>query len=122
MKEELKFEFLILLCICSVGFLVEKILTATSLSPLLLYGGIFGIASLLLVCALFTTMSVSSVSDHSEARKNTRVLYGFLSMIAILALLLLLLFEAESIIFWSVICILWYLTCTIRIALFWKWF
>jgi hypothetical protein len=122
MKEELKFEFLILLCICFTGLLCEKLVTTTSLSPLLLYGGILGVAFLLFVCALFTTMSVSSISDHPEARKNTRVLYGFLSLVAILTLLLLLVFEVESIIFWSIICILWYLTCTIRIALFWKWF
>ena len=122
MKEEFKFEFLILLFICFTGFLSEKLVTATSLSPLLLYGGIIGIAISLFVCALFTTISVGSVSDHPEVHKNTRVLYGFLSLIAIIALLLALLFEVNATVFWTVTCILWYLTCTIRVALFWKWF
>jgi hypothetical protein len=122
MKEEFKFEFLILLFICLAGFLSEKLVTATSLSPLLLYGGIIGIAISLFVCALFTTISVDSVSDHPEVRKNTRVLYGFLSLTAIIALLLALIFEVNAIVFWTITCILWYLTCTIRVALFWKWF
>ena len=122
MREEFKFEILILLCICAVGFLVEKILTATSLSPLLLYGGIIAIAVSLFVCAIFTTMSVETVSNRPEVRKDTRVLYGFLSLMAIIVLLLLLLFEVESIIFWMVVCVIWYLVCMIRVAMFWEWF
>lgn len=122
MKEELKFEFLILICICFAGILCEKLLATPPLSPLLLYGGILGIALLLFICALFTTISVNSISDHPEAHKNTRILYGIISLIAIITLLLLLVFETNHIVFWMVTCILWYLTCTIRVALFWKWF
>ena len=122
MKEELKFEVLILLCICSASVLFEKILTTVHPSPLLLYGGIIGTAISLFVCAFFTTISVNTISDHPEVHKNTRVLYGFLSLIAILALILLLIFEVNTIVFWATTCILWYLTCTIRVAMFWKWF
>lgn len=122
MKEEVKFEFLILLFACFAGLLCEKLATTMSLSPLLLYGGIVGIAFCLFVCALFTTMSVNSVTDHPDTHKNTRVLYGFLSLVAILTLLLLLVFEVDATVFWMTTCTIWYLTCTIRVAMFWEWF
>ena len=81
MKEELKFEILIMLCICFSAYLFEKLITISVISPLLLYGGVIGIALSLFVCALFTTMSVNTISDHPEVRRNTRILYGFLSCI-----------------------------------------
>ena len=122
MKEELKFEILIMLCICFSAYLFEKLITISVISPLLLYGGVIGIALSLFVCALFTTMSVNTISDHPEVRRNTRILYGFLSLVSIMALLILLAFEVDAMVFWTTTCILWYFTCIIRVAMFWKWF
>ena len=121
MADKFKFEVIIFMCACLTGVLCKELATAKILSSTLLYGGILGIAILLFLMSFFTSISIHGVEDK-KSRKDERVFYSILGTFTLIAMLMLILFEAEPIIFWITTCVLWYLTCTIRIVLLWDWF
>ena len=121
MKEKLQFEMFILLCLYITGVLCEKLIKTGFQSTIAFYGSIVGIGISLFICAVFITMSISGIPNHSRIRKKTKRFYEILAIIALFSLLIFFIFEVKGIIALSIVCLLWYLANVIRIIMFWDW-
>lgn len=121
MADKFKFEIAIIVCACFASIICNELVTAESLSTTLLLGGTVGIALLLFMMAFFTTTSIHGISEDKKTRKEVKVFYIYMSVVSLVTMLLLIVLGAKPIFFWVVVCILWYLASSIRIAILWDW-
>jgi hypothetical protein len=121
MADKFKFEIAIIVCACFASIICNELVTAESLSTTLLLGGTVGIPLLLFMMAFFTTTSIHGISEDKKTRKEVKVFYIYMSVVSLVTMLLLIVFGAEPIFFWVVVCILWYLASSVRIAILWDW-
>lgn len=119
---KLKLEAFILVFAIITGIICEK-LSATALpSTALLYGGIVIITFSLTVIAFVTFLSIHGVSDEKETKKDAKIFYGIMGIVAIMTMLILIVFNIEHTVLIIVTCILWYLASAIRTVSLWDWF
>jgi hypothetical protein len=122
MVDKMKFEVVILICALLIGWACQTLVITRLLSPMTLYGCVFGTIFLLFVMGLFSFLSIHGISEDKESRRDAALFYGFLAIVASISMLMLILFEVNNIICWIVACVLWCLACTIRNVKFWSWF
>jgi hypothetical protein len=118
MAEKLKIEIVILLCALCAGGICSELVSAAVLPPGVLYGGIFGIAFSLFALSVFISISVRK--SPINITEDDRVLYGFLSLIALMALMLLVVFELQPVAFWVTAGVIYYFSCVLRLVILWN--
>jgi len=122
MVDKLKLEVVILICALLTGWACQTLVTTECLNATTLYGCTLGAAFSLYVMGLFTYLSIHGIDVDNPSKKDVCIFYGFLVIVALISMLMLILFEVSNIICWIVACALWYLACTIRHVMFWRWF
>ncbi len=122
MADKLKLEAFILVFAVITGVFCEKLVATAIPTATLLYGGLAIITFSLTVIAIVTSISIHGDSDKKETKKDGKIFYGLMGLVAIMTMLILLVLDINHTVLILVSGLLWYLANAIRTATLWDWF